>query len=379
MSLLCRLTVNIIGTLLRILPMPCPTGVFKIGNPDTTSPVLLTGNYRLTVHRVRRALRGTDCYLLVANSRGINVWCAATGGLLTNHDVISVLKTSGVHERVNHRRVILPQLAAAGVMSGTIHEKTGWRVIWGPVYARDIPAFLSADFKKTRDMSRVNFLWDQRLEMASAWAFPISLVAALLLWGFWPEALWPAVCLIWGTSMMIFLAFPFYAHRLNRGGKRIGFVFFDFGQGALQLFVWGIALLGILFYSVLSGEFTWAATPRWLLLTFILVLVLSIDLTGSTPVFKSGLHEDRYLKVTIDETRCKGIGFCESVCPRDCYELAGKGQTVSMPPAARCVQCGACIVQCPADALFFTHPSGKILDPETVRRFKLNLMGKRLK
>ena len=81
--------VSVFQTLLRVLPFPSRTGLLRIGRPDRDSPVFLTCNFRLSVERVRRALAGLDAYLLVANSRGVNVWCAATGGLLTNHDVCS--------------------------------------------------------------------------------------------------------------------------------------------------------------------------------------------------------------------------------------------------------------------------------------------------
>jgi len=128
--------VNIAETLLRVLPLASKTGLIKIGNPDRNSPVFLTCNYHLTVQRVKRALRGIDAYLLVGNSRGINVWCGAAGGHFTNHDVISVVKTSGIEELVAHRNVILPQLAATGVEAKIMQKKTGWRVIWGPVYAK---------------------------------------------------------------------------------------------------------------------------------------------------------------------------------------------------------------------------------------------------
>ena len=126
MSLYRFLGVNILETLLRVLPFSCKPGLLRIGNPGRNSPVLLTCNYHLTVERVKRALKGMDVYLLVANSRGINVWCAATGGLFTNHDVISALKTSGIEESVDHRDVILPQLAATGAESRTVQRKTGW-------------------------------------------------------------------------------------------------------------------------------------------------------------------------------------------------------------------------------------------------------------
>jgi len=87
---------------------PSKTGLIRIGNPDRSSLVFLTCNYHLTLERVKRALEGIDCYLLVSNSRGVNVWCAATGGLFTNHDVVSVLKTSGIEELVDQRIVVLP-------------------------------------------------------------------------------------------------------------------------------------------------------------------------------------------------------------------------------------------------------------------------------
>jgi len=48
-----------------------------------------------------------------------------------------------------------------------------------------------------------------------------------------------------------------------------------------------------------------------------------------------------------------------------------------MPGAARCVQCGACVVQCPGDALSLRGPGGEILSPETLREHKLDMMGVR--
>jgi CO dehydrogenase/acetyl-CoA synthase gamma subunit (corrinoid Fe-S protein) len=73
MNRLKYLVVNILETLLRVLPIPCKVGLKKIGKPNRTSPVFLTCNYHLTEKRVQRALRKIDCYLLVANSHGHNV------------------------------------------------------------------------------------------------------------------------------------------------------------------------------------------------------------------------------------------------------------------------------------------------------------------
>jgi ferredoxin len=381
MNLLHYIAVNIFETLLRVIPIPCKTGMIKIGNPGRTSPVFLTGNYHLTVKRVKRALHGIDCYLLVSNSNGYNVWCGATGGHFTNHHVISVLKTSGIEKLVDHKNVILPQLAAAGIEAGYIQKKTGWRVNWGPVYAKDIQAFTENNFSKTIEMRKVKFPLGQRIEMALMWAFPFSLIASLITICFWPEMLLPLNGFIWGLPFLIFVSFPLYSSRLNSKKRGTGFskytVIFDFGR--MTLILWGLSMLCLLGFSIMTNSFTWAFILRWGFISFIIILIISLDLMGSTPIYKSGLHEDRFLKIVLDEQKCKAAGFCEQVCPKNCYEVDITRHIATMPGAEQCVQCGACIVQCPFDALYFISPGNEILSPATVRKFKLNLIGKRLK
>jgi NAD-dependent dihydropyrimidine dehydrogenase PreA subunit len=380
MSLVKYLFTNVVETLLRGLPFPCKTGLIRIGHPGKNAPVFLTCNYHLTVERVKRTLKEIDCYLLVANSRGINVWCAAAGGHFTSHDVISALKTSGIEEIVNHRKVILPQLAATGIESRVIQKKTGWNVVWGPVYAKDIPAFLKCGSMKTPEMREVKFPLVQRIEIAAMWAFPFSIIASIITLPFWREIFLPLISLIWSLPFLIFGAFPLYSKWLNPKKKREGFskytVIFDFSRIPLVLEVF--FLVSLLMYSMFFGVFSWGFILRWGLISFIIVLLLSIDLMGSTPLYKSGLHEDRFLRVVLDEEKCKGAGFCEQVCPRNCYEVDKGRGIAAMPRDYRCVQCGACIVQCPFDALYFKNPKGEVITPELIRRFKLNLIGKRL-
>lgn len=319
-----------------------------------------------------------DAYLLVANSRGINVWCAAAGGHFTNHSVISILKTSGIEDLVDNKTVILPQLAATGIEAKEIKKKTGWNVVWGPVYARDIPLFIKKELKKTSDIRQVKFNLIQRFEMAVAWAFPISVVTVIIIISFWRQAVPYLILMIWGLSLLIFLAFPLYSRWLQTGGKMVGLIFFDFGRGGGQLILLGVIILGLVAYSFLIGDFSWGFILRWGIASLTVILVLSIDLEGSTPVYKSGLLEGRLLKIVLDGERCKGVGFCEVVCPRNCYELDNNHHVATIPGAERCIQCGACIVQCPFNALYFENVHGGIIKPEDIRRFKLNMMGKRL-
>jgi len=368
--------VNIVETLLRMLPFPCKTGVIKIGNPDRQSPVFLTCNFHLTVERVKRALRGMDCYLLVANSRGINVWCAATGGLFTNHDAISALKTSGIEDLVDHKQVILPQLAGAGIEAKAVQKKTGWRVVWGPVYAEDIPAFVENEFEKDSEMRTARFPWTQRVEAAAFWGFPTSVVAAILAFLFWREAVLSLVLLIWGMGLAILLSLPLYRHLIGSEGKKSGLISFE--RGGLQLILWGIFMLGLVAYAVLIENFTWGWVIRWGVTSFVVILIFSVDLRGFTPVYKGNFLDGESIKVSLDSSKCKGTGFCEQVCPRNCFEIDRQQRIATMPRADSCIQCGACIVQCPFDALYFESAGGEIIPPETTRRFKLNLMGKRL-
>ena len=372
--------VNIIETLLRVFPFPCKTGLIKIGNPGRNSPVLLTCNYHLTVERVKRAVKGTDVYLLVANSRGDNVWCSATGGHFTNHSVISVIKTSGIEELVSHRNIILPQLAATGIEGKVIQKKAGWKVVWGPVYAKDIPLFIERKFKKSSRMNEVGFPPIQRIEMAVMWAFPFSIIASMLILPFKPGMLLPLNILIWGWSLLIFISFPLYSGLLHRKKRTTNFskytVIFDFSFAPVILW---LIFLGILFvWSIYFNKLSTGTVLGWGFISLAVLLLINIDLMGSTPLYKSGLHEDRLLKVILDEDKCKGAGFCEQVCPKNCYEVDKIRHIATVPRADECVQCGACIVQCPFDALYFKSPKGEILPPESVRKYKLNLIGKRL-
>ena len=294
---------------------------------------------------------------------------------------LSVLKTSGIEKLAGHKNVILPQLAAAGIEATYIQKKTGWRAIWGPVYARDIPAFIENNFQKKSAMRAVRFSLVQRMEMAVMWAFPFSIITSPIVSCFWPEMLLPLNGVIWGLPFLLFLSFPLYFKRLDPKKKRVRFskytVIFDFGR--IPLLLWGLFVFCLIGFSMMTNSFTWAFIVRWGCISFIVILIISIDLIGSTPLYKSGLHEERFFTIVLDGRKCKGAGFCEQVCPKNCYEVDTSRHVATMPGAEKCVQCGACIVQCPFDALCFMNPKGAIVSPSTVRRFKLTLIGERLK
>ncbi len=172
----------------RLIP-PYPkkaTGLYRIGQPDRTAPVLVTGNYDLTVRRLVGSLDGrTHCWLLVCDSKGINVWCSAGGGFFTASAVVRELETSGVKDLVDHHTLILPQLCANGVDGWEIRKRTGWGVHWGPARAVDVPAYIEAGFKKTDRMRQVSFPLKDRLEMTTTvmvFYALLILIVSVLLW-----------------------------------------------------------------------------------------------------------------------------------------------------------------------------------------------------
>ena len=148
-------------------------GLYALGKPDDRSPVLVTANYKLTFDSLRAALPGRDAWILVLDTRGINVWCAAGKGTFGTKELIDRLGSSGIDQIVSHRELILPQLAGPGVSAHRVKRSSGFKVIYGPVRAEDLPAFLDAGFKATPEMRVKTFTIRERMVL-----IPVELVGA---------------------------------------------------------------------------------------------------------------------------------------------------------------------------------------------------------
>ena len=152
-----------------------PPGLYAVGKPDPWSPVLVTANYKLSFDAVRAALAGRSAWILVLDTRGINVWCAAGKGTFGTEELIARVKETGLAGVVSHRTLILPELGAPGVASHLVVKGCGFRVVFGPVRAPDIPAFLDAGMKADPEMRRVRFTFRDRIVLA-----PIEVVGVLI-------------------------------------------------------------------------------------------------------------------------------------------------------------------------------------------------------
>jgi hypothetical protein len=147
-------------------------GLYALGRPTAESPVLVSANFKLSVDHLRSAVRGLDAWILVLDTHGINVWCAAGKGTFGTDEVVRRVESTGLAARVSHRKLVLPQLAAPGVAAHEVKRRTGFRVVYGPVRAADIPAFLAARMTATPEMRRVRYGWRDR-----AILIPVEIVA----------------------------------------------------------------------------------------------------------------------------------------------------------------------------------------------------------
>jgi acetyl-CoA decarbonylase/synthase complex subunit gamma len=134
-----------------------PPGLHALGEPGADSDVFVTANYKMSFDHLRRSLAGRNAWILVLNTQGINVWCAAGKGTFSTDELVARIADSGLAKVVSHSRIILPQLGAVGVDAGEVAAQSGFTVRYGPVRADDIPAYLDSGYKVTGEMRRVRF------------------------------------------------------------------------------------------------------------------------------------------------------------------------------------------------------------------------------
>lgn len=162
-------------------------GLYAVGHPDQGSEVLVTANYLLTFDILRSSLANLNVWIMVLDTSGINVWCAAGKGTFGTEELVRRVESTRLGSVVSHRRLILPQLGAPGVAAHEVKAKTGFKVVYGPVEARDIPAYLGNGRQATPDMRRKKFPLAERVAVvpvelipASKWVIGLSLTIGLL-------------------------------------------------------------------------------------------------------------------------------------------------------------------------------------------------------
>jgi hypothetical protein len=185
-------------------------GLYALGNPTPDSPVFVTANYSLSFDALRSSLKGVDGYILVLNTQGINVWCAAGKGTFSSDEIVNRVMSTGLSNLVLHRKLILPQLGAPGVAAHEVKQRSGFWVEYGPVRAMDLPKYL-ASRQATPEMRRVEFSLRDRLVLIPVDltnAFLPTLVAGVVFYflGGWVSAIAVVVTALTGIALFpIFL------------------------------------------------------------------------------------------------------------------------------------------------------------------------------
>lgn len=151
-----------------------PPGLYAIGTPGADSPVLVTANYKMSYDILRRNLSGRNMWLLVLETFGVNVWCAAGKGSFGTDELVSRINRSGLHSVVKHRRLLLPILGAPGVAAHQVAKRTGFSVCYATIRAEDLPEFLDHNMTTTPGMREITFTTYERLVLV-----PVEIVLTL--------------------------------------------------------------------------------------------------------------------------------------------------------------------------------------------------------
>ncbi len=251
---------SLYATFFRVEP-----GLYRVGRPGPAAPLLVTANFTLTFNLVRRALAGLDAYVLVIDTRGINVWCAAGAGKFDAREVALSHRAFRVAEVPYREPAVLPKLAATGVSKPELEEVYGVAAAYGPVYVRDFGAYAAAGYRKTPAMSRVDWGLAKRMEVTWFFALMNAAVVALPLAVFHRLYSPLAVAAVAAISLVIGALFPWLPTRLYSikglaaaALAAVPIIIYKWlgGAGGLSLATWAafLAFAGILLGLEFSGN-----------------------------------------------------------------------------------------------------------------------------
>lgn len=262
-------------------------GLYALGNPIPQSPVLVSANYTLSFDALRSVLKGINAFILVLDTQGVNVWCAAGEGTFGTEELVNRIEITRLKEMVSHRRLILPQLSAPGIAAHEVKRRSSFMVEYGPIRAKDLPAYLE-NHQATPAMRQVSFDLGERMVL-----IPIELVHVLLptaagalvlyLINGWLAALCMAAAVLAG-SVLFPILLPWIPTRLFSSK---GFIL---GAAAVLPFV--LAMLA-------QAQGPWWR-PALHILPFALFMpslaaFLALNFTGSTPyTSRSGVKHEIY-------------------------------------------------------------------------------------
>ena len=121
--------------------------LYPVGNPDESSPVIVTTNFSLTYFTVEGDLAraNQDAWVLVVYTKGFAVDTAVATGDLSAGKIKDALIEFKAEEKVKHKKLVIPLFASH--LRGAIEDETGWEVLVGPRDSSGIQKFLSENWE----------------------------------------------------------------------------------------------------------------------------------------------------------------------------------------------------------------------------------------
>jgi len=275
-------------------------GLYSMGDVTPDSPVLVTANYKLTFDILRKDLTGTHAWVLVLDTRGINVWCAAGKKTFSTQELIQRVKQTRLQEVVTHRRLILPQLSATAVSGKAVKKGCGFKVTWGPIQARDVKSFIEAGLKADKAMRRVTFTFVERLILVPVeLSFLRKYIFWILLAGFILSGIGPGIFSIglsWSRGLIMIAA---CATGIFSGAVAAP-VLLPWIPGrafAVKGVLTGL-LMGVAMLMLLGKSINLVAVTTLILLIVSISSYLAMNFTGSTP-YTSPSGVEKEMRVAI--------------------------------------------------------------------------------
>ena len=271
-----------------------PPGLYALGSPTAGDPVVVTANYKMSFDIVRRALAGRDVWLLVLETYGINVWCAAGKGTFGSEELVQRIARSGLSRVVSHRSLILPILGAPGVAAHEVSRRSGFTVRYATLRAGDLPQYLDNGMLTTPAMREMTFTCYERLVL-----LPVEVALAMK---------WLAVC-----GGLLFAAFALaggYRAGMTALFGYLGAVLSGIAAAPLLLpwlpgrsFAVKGAVAGLVWCSgfyLLAGGWSLATTAAAFLGLPALSAFYTLNFTGCTPyTSRSGVRKEMRLGMPV--------------------------------------------------------------------------------
>lgn len=164
-----------------------PAGLYALGEPTSQAPVIVTANYKMSYDILRSELAGRSVWMLVLETFGVNVWCAAGKGTFGTRELVRRIEETGVSKLVSHNQLLVPILGAPGIAAHEVKQLTGFQILYATIRACDLPEYLDNGMITTSRMKQLTFSLRERLVLIPVEIMlslkPLALIGILLLLG----------------------------------------------------------------------------------------------------------------------------------------------------------------------------------------------------